>query len=168
MAAKNNNHVFKHTYRPFAKEIEMNPNSDGDSITELYESDIMDSFYYGVTKSEFNKKSIVPSARISRKDRSGRVGGGGGDRAAAEMGGKSASLPVSIPHWSRRNNSDEEDEEEDEEDEEMVPPHEYLARQFARNGIVSFSVHEGIGRTLKGRDLRRVRNAIWQKTGFQD
>ncbi|KAK1266083.1 hypothetical protein QJS04_geneDACA015345 [Acorus gramineus] len=165
MAAKNNNHEFKHTYRPFVKEIERNPNSDGDSITELYESDIMDSFYYGVTKSEYNKKSIVPSARISRKDRSGRVGGGG-DRAVVEMGGKSASLPVSIPHWSRRNNSDEDDDEEDED--EMVPPHEYLARQFALNGIVSLSVHEGIGRTLKGRDLRRVRNAIWQKTGFQD
>jgi hypothetical protein len=32
----------------------------------------------------------------------------------------------------------------------------------------SFSVREGAGRTLKGRDLRRVRNAIWEKTGFQD
>ncbi|CAN1253193.1 hypothetical protein LINPERPRIM_LOCUS8253 [Linum perenne] len=45
-----------------------------------------------------------------------------------------------------------------------VPPHELLAR----TRIASFSVHEGIGRTLKGRDLSRVRNAIWEKTGFQD
>ncbi|KAJ1424369.1 Senescence regulator S40 [Sesbania bispinosa] len=34
--------------------------------------------------------------------------------------------------------------------------------------VASFSVHEGVGRTLKGRDLSRVRNAIWAKTGFQD
>ncbi|KAE8692909.1 60S ribosomal protein L12-like [Hibiscus syriacus] len=49
-----------------------------------------------------------------------------------------------------------------------IPPHEFLAKQMARTRIVPFSVHEGIGRTLKGRDLRRVRNAIFEKTGFQD
>lgn len=48
--------------------------------------------------------------------------------------------------------------------EEWIAPHEYLARTRK----TSFSVHEGIGRTLKGRDLSRVRNAIWEKTGFQD
>ncbi|KAK4782721.1 hypothetical protein SAY86_007095 [Trapa natans] len=36
-----------------------------------------------------------------------------------------------------------------------VPPHEYLAM---RRGA-SFSMHEGAGRTLKGHDLRLVRNA---------
>ncbi|KAJ1395948.1 Senescence regulator S40 [Sesbania bispinosa] len=45
-----------------------------------------------------------------------------------------------------------------------IPPHEYLARTRG----ASHSVHEGIGRTLKGRDLRRVRNAIWKKVGFED
>ncbi|CAI0540623.1 unnamed protein product [Linum tenue] len=39
---------------------------------------------------------------------------------------------------------------------------------MVRTRIASFSVHEGVGRTLKGRDLSRVRNAIWEKTGFQD
>jgi hypothetical protein len=29
-------------------------------------------------------------------------------------------------------------------------------------------VLEGVGRTLKGRDLRQVRNAIWRQTGFLD
>ncbi|CAN1775801.1 hypothetical protein LINPERHAP1_LOCUS13442 [Linum perenne] len=48
--------------------------------------------------------------------------------------------------------------------EDRVPPHEYLAR---RRGA-SLSVHEGVGRTLKGRDLRQVRNAIWKKVGFED
>jgi len=47
-----------------------------------------------------------------------------------------------------------------------VPPHEML--QCRERAAASFSVREGAGRTLKGRDLRRVRNAIWEKTGFQD
>ncbi|MCI46311.1 hypothetical protein A2U01_0067551, partial [Trifolium medium] len=42
----------------------------------------------------------------------------------------------------------EEDEDEDEDD-GWLPPHEFLARMR----VASFSVHEGIGRTLKGRDL---------------
>lgn len=53
------------------------------------------------------------------------------------------------------------DEREDEE--EMVPPHVIVARSH-----VTFSVFEGVGRTLKGRDLRSVRNAVFQKTGFID
>ncbi|XP_051130692.1 uncharacterized protein LOC127251136 [Andrographis paniculata] len=67
------------------------------------------------------------------------------------------SLPVNIPDWSKilgdeyRSNGagdfftdDEEDEEED--GNYRLPPHEYLAR----TRTASFSVHEGIGRTLKG------------------
>ncbi|KAL5549048.1 hypothetical protein UlMin_004279 [Ulmus minor] len=45
-----------------------------------------------------------------------------------------------------------------------LPLHKYLARNYG----ASLSIHEGIGRTLKGRDLRRVRNAIWKKVGFED
>ncbi|CAD6205360.1 unnamed protein product [Miscanthus lutarioriparius] len=47
-----------------------------------------------------------------------------------------------------------------------VPPHEVV--QVRERAAASFSMREGVGRTLKGRDLRRVRNAIWEKTGFQD
>ncbi|KAL0304455.1 UNVERIFIED_CONTAM: hypothetical protein Sradi_6313600 [Sesamum radiatum] len=56
-----------------------------------------------------------------------------------------------------------EDDGEVEGEEEMVPPHVIVARSH-----VTFSVFEGAGRTLKGRDLRRVRNAVFQKTGFID
>ncbi|KAI5656779.1 hypothetical protein M9H77_25572 [Catharanthus roseus] len=59
--------------------------------------------------------------------------------------------------------------EEDDEDEghgEMIPPHEFIARRFARSPVVSYSMFEGIGRTLKGRDLSKLRNAILTKTGF--
>ncbi|VAH04423.1 unnamed protein product [Triticum turgidum subsp. durum] len=51
-------------------------------------------------------------------------------------------------------------------DRQWVPPHEQL--MYRERAAASFSVREGAGRTLKGRDLRRVRNAIWEKTGFQD
>ncbi|KAL3623332.1 hypothetical protein CASFOL_032148 [Castilleja foliolosa] len=87
------------------------------------------------------------------------------------------SLPVNIPDWSilggeykPRVSGDGEDgwcgddDVEEESGNDRIPPHEYLAR----NRVASLSVHEGIGRTLKGRDLSRVRNAIWKKIGFED
>lgn len=106
------------------------------------------------------------------------------------------SAPVHIPSWSKangqksnkgshnsswhneRDDSDDDDidedgdhDDEDEEEEEddynaKEPPHEFLARRLARSQISSFSVFEGAGRTLKGRDLSKVRNAVLTKTGF--
>ncbi|KAK7387093.1 hypothetical protein VNO78_27597 [Psophocarpus tetragonolobus] len=61
--------------------------------------------------------------------------------------------------------SDDDEEEEDEYDTKL-PPHEFIARRLARSQISSFSVFEGVGRTLKGRDLSKVRNAVLTKTGF--
>ncbi|KAL8215279.1 hypothetical protein R6Q57_004728 [Mikania cordata] len=54
----------------------------------------------------------------------------------------------------------------DDDEEEMLPPHEIVARGSSPH--TTFSVLEGAGRTLKGRDLRLVRNAVWRKTGFLD
>lgn len=120
-------------------------------------------------------KKPIPSSRSSRK-----LAKKIEDRKIMPV--TSASLPVNIPDWSKilkdeyrehsKRESDEDggggrdDDDEDKEEEYygLVPPHEYLAM---RRGA-SFSVHEGIGRTLKGRDLRRVRNAIWKKVGFED
>jgi hypothetical protein len=56
--------------------------------------------------------------------------------------------------------------DDDEMDFERIPPHELIARQLGQSEITSFSVYEGVGRTLKGRDLSQLRNAIWTKTGF--
>ena len=100
-----------------------------------------------------------------------------------------SSAPVNIPDWSKiygkhanmessRNGSWVDNEDGmvyddgdyggcgEDEDEDMVPPHEWLARKLARSQISSFSVCEGMGRTLKGRDLSKVRNAVLTKTGF--
>ncbi|KQJ97135.1 uncharacterized protein LOC100830832 [Brachypodium distachyon] len=109
-------------------------------------------------------------------------------RAAAprDVAGGPASLPVDIPDWSKilgpeytgggssagRWPSDERggdaylDRGEGGGGRQWVPPHEQL--MCRERAAASFSVREGAGRTLKGRDLRRVRNAIWEKTGFQD
>lgn len=60
------------------------------------------------------------------------------------------------------------DGEDEEEEEEMLPPHEIVARNSAKSPMLSCSVLEGVGRTLKGRDLRRVRNSVWRQIGFLD
>ncbi|KAF3321803.1 Senescence regulator [Carex littledalei] len=51
---------------------------------------------------------------------------------------------------------------------EMLPPHEIVARRMGNTPLTASSCLEGVGRTLKGRDLRRVRNAVWRQTGFLD
>ncbi|XP_039131303.1 uncharacterized protein LOC120267688 isoform X2 [Dioscorea cayenensis subsp. rotundata] len=84
------------------------------------------------------------------------------------------SAPVNIPyHLAKvnddvvnKNEDDDDDDDDEEEDSEKVPPHEWLAKKLARSQISSFSVCEGAGRTLKGRDLSRVRNAVLTRTGF--
>lgn len=75
------------------------------------------------------------------------------------------SAPVSVPDWSKiyRVDSVESDYGFDYES-EVVPPHEYLAREYGKSA--ANSVFEGVGRTLKGRDLSRVRDAVWSQTGF--
>lgn len=79
---------------------------------------------------------------------------------------------------SEDDNEEEHGEDDNEEDDDdgydcyndeyghRVPPHEVIARRLAKSQISSFSVFEGAGRTLKGRDLSKVRNAVLTKTGF--
>lgn len=84
----------------------------------------------------------------------------------------SASSPVKVPDLSRvqqRLPVGVDDEEEEggvgTKTADELPPHEYLAR---RRGD-SFSVHQGMGRTLKGMELCRVRNEILKiLLGFED
>uniref|UniRef100_A0A5K0VMB9 Senescence regulator S40 n=2 Tax=Nymphaea colorata TaxID=210225 RepID=A0A5K0VMB9_9MAGN len=82
------------------------------------------------------------------------------------------SAPVNVPDWSKilRDPSPGSLAENEvsplEEEREWVPPHEYLARESARQRGSATSVLEGAGRTLKGRDMSRVRNAVWSQTGF--
>ncbi|KAL0442940.1 UNVERIFIED_CONTAM: hypothetical protein Slati_2016700 [Sesamum latifolium] len=115
--------------------------------------------------------------------------------ATAFVAPHQSSAPMSIPDWSKilkkkpnRNlwddacdavhddddvgrkqqhvKADDDVESDEDDDDDMVPPHEYLARRLASTQIASFSMCEGVGRTLKGRDLSNLRNAILTKTGF--
>lgn len=87
------------------------------------------------------------------------------------------SAPMAVPDWSKilgperkpftaNELVDDDVVQENDEDEERLPPHELIAREYARSQITTFSMCEGAGRTLKGRDQSRVRNAILRHTGF--
>ncbi|XP_040378290.1 uncharacterized protein LOC121053891 [Oryza brachyantha] len=111
-------------------------------------------------------------ANGGRGDERQQAGGVAVPVRAAAPGGAAAprqSAPVRVPMWPGKvapaaNKRAEEPEDDYDEEEEMVPPHVVAARRQAR----SSSVLEGAGRTLKGRDLRRVRNAVLRQTGFLD
>ncbi|KAF3453458.1 hypothetical protein FNV43_RR03898 [Rhamnella rubrinervis] len=121
---------------------------------------------------------------------------GGGNSSTHESKIVQQSAPVNIPDWpniyrqkqnkASKNASFDDDDDDDDDDgfvndggdseddydddddeyDDKVPPHEFIARKLARSQISSFSVFEGVGRTLKGRDLSKVRNAVLTKTGF--
>ncbi|CAL5409537.1 unnamed protein product [Camellia sinensis] len=94
------------------------------------------------------------------------------DSMASPHGGRhmATSAPVNVPDWSKIYRVDsveslhDSDDGVEDRDSEMVPPHEFLAREYRR--MAAKSVFEGVGRTLKGRDLSRVRDAVWSQTGF--
>lgn len=81
---------------------------------------------------------------------------------------QSAPMNVRLMPRKVRNNALAEVDLDVDEEEEMLPPHEIVARGSSNWPTTTFSVLEGVGRTLKGRDLRLVRNAVWRKTGFLD
>jgi len=133
---------------------------------------------------EFDESEIYNSGQANSFEFSRSLHGRGSakKKPSSSAAPASASVPVIIPDWSkilgheytqRNHNHNHNDDNDDEDHYEgydefersvRVPPHEFLAR----TRVASFSVHEGVGRTLKGRDLSTLRNAIWAKTGFQD
>uniref|UniRef100_A0A5B7ATR4 Senescence regulator n=1 Tax=Davidia involucrata TaxID=16924 RepID=A0A5B7ATR4_DAVIN len=128
------------------------------------------------SRSVFNHKASVSSSSSSSASSSSRMiptipKKPPRDRQSSVKYHQSA--PVNVPVLSeamRRNRAihefDDIDDEDDEGDSEMLPPHEIVASK--QSPMVACSVLEGVGRTLKGRDLRQVRNAVWRKTGFLD
>lgn len=152
---------------PTTSEIEASFNTNSSQVTEfeLDEADVWNMSYSNSNMTE-SKKCVLPGLKkVSRKMES--------SKRVNPIG--SSSLPMNIPDWSKilkdeykkKKNKESSDDDEDGDGydgETRLPPHEYLARTRG----ASLSVHEGKGRTLKGRDLRSVRNAIWKKVGFED
>lgn len=145
--------------------------SGTDSGLEFDEADLYNPGHVHSDSTDFRRK-------ISSSSRSGKISS---NRPSASSAVAASSLPINVPDWSkilreeyrdnRRRSIEVDDDGDYEEGNEWLdasggrlPPHEFLAK----TRMASFSVHEGVGRTLKGRDLSRVRNAIFEKIGFQD
>ncbi|KAI6704516.1 hypothetical protein NL676_007478 [Syzygium grande] len=128
----------------------------------------------------FEDSGVRPSSRIVHQFRGNDAGvassspRGHGDGDGHGHHHMATSAPVNVPDWSKiyrvdsvESMHDSDDGLEEERGAEMVPPHEYLAREYARSQqAAATSVFEGVGRTLKGRDMRRMRDAVWSQTGF--
>lgn len=146
---------------PATSETHVSQNSS-EGVLELDEAEVWNNFSSNTATHEAKK----PLSGLKRASRKVDAGGRGAMASVAP-----ASVPVNIPDWSKILKEDykehkkwDSDDDDDEDGGVRVPPHEYLARTRG----ASLSVHEGIGRTLKGRDLSSVRNAIWKKVGFED
>ncbi|KAJ3678932.1 hypothetical protein LUZ61_021096 [Rhynchospora tenuis] len=82
--------------------------------------------------------------------------------------GNTASTPITIPGTSSSTLScGQADWCKEECTDEQVLPHVLVSRR-KNTGKLAFPLCSGQGRTLKGRDLRDVRNAVWRMTGFLD
>lgn len=92
--------------------------------------------------------------------------------SSSSLGRFHQSAPVNVPMLAKpmrkKQDFDDDYDMELEEEGEMLPPHEIVAKSLAQSPMLACSVLEGVGRTLKGRDLRQVRNAVWRQTGFLD
>ncbi|CAL0301162.1 unnamed protein product [Lupinus luteus] len=124
---------------------------------------------WGVTKDKGGSSSAWHKASAPSKILKANNSALPSNKAQVVQGSSSSSVPMDIPDWSKiygkkycmkrsknggvRSNDDDDD---DDDDDMSIPPHEWLARKLARNQISSFSVCEGIGRTLKGRDLSKA------------
>ncbi|CAL5200624.1 unnamed protein product [Lathyrus oleraceus] len=80
-------------------------------------------------------------------------------------------IPMMTPEMAELARKYEEEEArklaEEEDFKNKIPPHEFLAKQVDFSRMHSCSLFEGVGRTLKGRDMRKVRNAVLSQTeGF--
>lgn len=179
MAGSARSAAAKHAYRVFSPSRGASarcPSPGGAAADEFDESDVWGSFSPAGTDSspaELSRARPIPSS--ARADWKKPL-----DRAAG-AGAAPGSLPVNIPDWQKILGVEYRDHHSGEwelyggDDDDygnvagaggraVIPPHELAWRSRA----ASLSVHEGIGRTLKGRDLSRVRDAVWKKTGFED
>jgi hypothetical protein len=146
------------------------PASGGDDLPDLVEADVWYSEPGGLPAPDESGREAETETETGR--RAPRRAVGWLSRAFGDGREVAASAPVEVPAWPSRFGADalfadqkaHPDEEEDAKGGDgggWVPPHVYLARRQARASVV-----EGVGRTLKGRDMSRVRDAVWSRTGF--
>ncbi|KAB1221468.1 hypothetical protein CJ030_MR2G007591 [Morella rubra] len=128
-------------------------------LEELQESDVIfpDNDHYQLDDDTCpdDREMAHQNTRVLRKNKS-KISRNFEKRMAS-------SLPVNIPDRIYRH-AVSDDLEEARDNGDMEPPHLITGRRIA--GQMAFSVCTGNGRTLKGRDLSKVRNSILRMTGF--
>ncbi|KAJ0236951.1 hypothetical protein HA466_0252350 [Hirschfeldia incana] len=132
-------------------------------LEEFNESDIIfsDSFFPNRQRGDMNEKENRPvGLRENSKIKPMRSK----TTPLPSPAAFSTSPPVNIPGDVMRRYTDEE-EYSDDGGRNMVPPHLIVGRRM-EGCQMAFSVCIGNGRTLKGRDLSRVRNSVLRLTGF--
>jgi Senescence regulator len=160
MAGRSTSSMTKHAYRLF------NPGTGPTEPNRPVQDEFNETDIWGSPGQlpPANQNWSIPTGRYSCKIP---------DQTSVQTG--PCSLPVNIPDWSKilgeahQGHSTFVDKYKFWDDEvdragSLIPPHEFLSMNRT---IPASSVQEGIGRTLKGRDLRRVRDAVWERTGFQ-
>ncbi|KAE9598962.1 hypothetical protein Lal_00022400 [Lupinus albus] len=126
---------------------------------EFLESEIMFSDNNHEDNSNGNKDDIELEAAVPQKEQKQNTQmicspkKWNGDKKVA------SSLPIRIPGSMLHCLVDDDDGEI------MVPPHVIVERRYSGRKM-AYSLCTGYGRTLKGRDLSRVRNSILRMTGF--
>lgn len=163
---------------------------DEEEVWDVFKNRSSDYGTSGVSK--FKDKDQSSSVPVPARPSSARMIPRSSNSSSASSSNEDTvlqqSAPVNIPDWSKiyrtklpKNSANsrfdgdgvanygggsDEDGEENDESDSKLPPHEFIARRLERSQISSFSVLEGAGRTLKGRDLSKVRNDVLSKTGF--
>ncbi|KAJ8483942.1 hypothetical protein OPV22_016427 [Ensete ventricosum] len=123
---------------------------------------------------EFQESDVLwpDSGRDRDEDTEERYAGLGAHRKASSPV-RIPSRPLAVRSWTpgfayaANCDDDDDDDSDDSEDgrkSDMIPPHLIVARRVADK--MAFSMCVGNGRTLKGRDLRQVRNSVLRMTGF--
>ncbi|EOA17528.1 hypothetical protein CARUB_v10005873mg [Capsella rubella] len=155
------------------------PNQSGDqhvNVETAVEMELMEEDVWSVLEPDQPTQESAWTARSLDASGGARIHNGSGRAGGRRKKHLATSAPVKVPDWSKilktepvgsmhRNNNDADVADGDWES-EMVPPHEYVAARIRRNGDGGSSLILGVGRTLKGRDMRRVRDAVWSQTGF--
>ncbi|KAJ0240086.1 hypothetical protein HA466_0227740 [Hirschfeldia incana] len=126
---------------------------------EFDESEVLFSQDFSFKRDEDNENHMMFGVKEMQKKKTNRI-----IKRTEEL---SRSLPVNVPEnmFQRRYVGREEEDEYSGGGGEIVPPHVIVGRRI-QGGEMAFSVCTGSGRTLKGRDLSRVRNSVLKLTGF--
>lgn len=129
---------------------------------ELQEGDELCPDYYHSSDDGRGQRRLQPHRWSGRKPCCLRTDDENAACKVRRPGSLSAPVAIVVPVTAVATTTEDDDDEA-----AFVPPHVALeARRRRSEGRVASSMCEGLGRTLKGRDLQFVRTAVLRMTGF--